>query len=128
VIGGLLIAGLVSDVAFFKSPIWWIQSDAKFIQESNEFLNQSDQPLLVVNNSSISLGGLLTLSHNLPNVNLLYIADNQLLPIPDDYSHIFFIQDNSVLFHQLKENKNYLFKANIILKPSGGLWEFDKIG
>lgn len=125
---GLLIAGLISDVRFFQAENWWTQSSAKFIRETDEVLNQLERPLLVINNSPVNLGGILTLSHYSPKVRLLPITDDDLLRIPQDYHHILFMQNNSTLFHQIEEDKTYFFKTIKVLNlPPGGLWQFDKL-
>lgn len=124
---GLLIVGLISDFRLLNSPSWWIQSQSQFIRKTEQFINQADKPLLIINNSYISLGDILTLSHSRSKVHLLPVADDDILPIPQDYSHIFFFQNNSTLFHRLKQDQNYSLKALEILKPSGGLWRFEKI-
>ncbi|MDJ0732658.1 MAG: glycosyltransferase family 39 protein [Nostocaceae cyanobacterium] len=124
---GLLMVGLISDVKIFSSQNWWTQLNSKFIIQTEQILNQSEKPLLVINDSSINLGDVLTLSHNLSKVHLLPIADNNLVPIPQNYTHIFFLQNNSILFQQLKQNQNYSLTTIKTLKPSGGLWQFQKI-
>ncbi|MBD2385055.1 glycosyltransferase family 39 protein [Cylindrospermum sp. FACHB-282] len=127
---GLLIAGLISDVRFFQAESWWTQSSAKFIRETDEVLNQLERPLLVINNSPVNLGGILTLSHYSPKVRLLPIKDkdDELLRIPQDDHHILFMQNNSTLFHQIEEDKTYFLKTIKVLNPPpGGLWQFDKI-
>jgi uncharacterized membrane protein len=128
IIVGLLIVGLVSDVKFFQAENWWTQSDGQFTKETSQVMNQSERPLLVINNSPINLGGILTLSHYLPKVRLLPIADSELLPIPQNYSQIFFMQNNSNLFHQMEQDKSYHLKVIKVLNlPPGGLWQFDKV-
>ncbi|GAX43738.1 hypothetical protein NIES4075_47530 [Tolypothrix sp. NIES-4075] len=128
IIVGLLIVGLVSDVKFFQAENWWTQSDSKFIKQTSQVINQSEKPLLIINNSPVNLGGILTLSHYLPKVRLLPIADSELLPIPQNYSQILFMQNNSSLFHQLKQDKSYHLKVIKVLNPPpGGLWQFDKV-
>lgn len=128
IIVGLLIAGFVSDVRFFQAENWWTQSDGQFTKETSQVMNQSERSLLVINDSPVNLGGILTLSHYLPKVRLLPIADSELLPIPQNYSQIFFMQNNSSLFHQLKQDRSYQLKIIKVLNPPpGGLWEFDKV-
>ncbi|MEH2315604.1 glycosyltransferase family 39 protein [Nostoc sp.] len=128
IIVGLLIAGLISDVRFFQAGNWWTQSDVQSIKEISQVINQSERPLLVINDSLINLGGILTLSHYLPKIRLLPIADHYLSSIPQNSSHIFFMQTNSSLFHKLEQNKTYSLKEIKILNPPpGGLWEFEKI-
>jgi uncharacterized membrane protein len=125
---GLLIAGLVSDVKFFQAENWWTQSDSQFIKETSQVINQLERPLLVINDSPVNLGGILTLSNYLPKVRLLPIADSELLPIPNEYSQILFMQNNSSLFHQLEQDKSYHLKVIKALNPPpGGLWQFDKV-
>ncbi|MBG1240954.1 glycosyltransferase family 39 protein [Nostoc sp. NZL] len=125
---GLLIAGLISDVRFFQAGNWWTQSDGQFIRETGQFLKESERPLLVINDSPINLGGILTLSRYSPKVSLLPVADDSLLLIPPKYSHILFMQNNSSLFHQLEQDKTYSLKVIKVLNlPPGGLWQFDKI-
>ncbi len=92
----LLIAGLASDTRFFQSDSWWIQPYGKFIIKESQILNKSESPLLVVNISPINLGGILTLSHYLPGINMLPIATGDRLTIPPEYINIFFIKDNSL--------------------------------
>ncbi|MEH2456069.1 glycosyltransferase family 39 protein [Nostoc sp.] len=128
IIVGLLIAGLISDVRFFQAGNWWTQSDVQSIKEISQVINQSERPLLVINDSLINLGGILTLSHYLPKIRLLPIADHYLSSIPQNSSHIFFMQTNSSLFHKLEQNKTYsLKKIKILNPPPRGLWEFEKI-
>jgi uncharacterized membrane protein len=128
IILGLLIAGLVSDVRFFQAENWWTQSDGQFIKETSQVINQLEKPLLVINDSPVNLGGILTLSHYLPKVRLLPIADSELLPISQEYNQIFFMQNNSSLFHQMEQDKSYHLKVIKVLNlPPGGLWEFDKV-
>ncbi|MBN3898054.1 MAG: glycosyltransferase family 39 protein [Nostoc sp. NOS(2021)] len=128
IIVGLFIAGLVSDARFFQAENWWTQSDGQFIRETGQVLNQSQRPLLVINDSPVNLGGILTLSHYLPKVRLLRVADERLLPIAQDYSHILFMQNNSSLFHQMEQDITYSLKVIQVLNPPpGGLWQFDKI-
>ncbi|MFS0513851.1 glycosyltransferase family 39 protein [Nostoc sp. UIC 10607] len=125
---GLLIAGLISDVRFFQAGNWWTQSDGQFIRETGQFLKESERPLLVINDSPINLGGILTLSRYSPKVSLLPVADDSLLLIPPKYSHILFMQNNSSLFHQLEQDKTYSLKVIKVLNlPPGGLWQFEKI-
>jgi uncharacterized membrane protein len=125
---GLLIAGLISDVRFFQAENWWIQQSAKFIIETSQVINQSEKPLLVINQSPIDLGGILALSNYLPKVRLLPITDDYLLPISPDYHQIFFMQKNSNLFHKIEQDKTYNLKVIKVLNPPpGGLWQFDKI-
>ncbi|MDJ0675779.1 MAG: glycosyltransferase family 39 protein [Calothrix sp. MO_167.B42] len=124
---GLLITGLISDFKFLYSQNWWTQINGKFIMQTEQAINQLEKPLLVINNSAMNLGDVLTSSHNLQKVRLLSIVDDNLVPIPQDYSHILFLQNNSVLFQQLEQNQNYSLKAIKTLKPSGGLWQFKKL-
>ncbi|MHC5717318.1 MAG: glycosyltransferase family 39 protein, partial [Nostoc sp.] len=125
---GLLIAGLISDARFFQAENWWMQSDGEFIRETGQFLNQLEKPLLIINDSPVNLGGILTLSHYLSNICLLPIADNLLLPISPKYSHILFMQNSSSLFHEMEQDITYSLKVIKILNlPPGGLWEFEKI-
>ncbi|MBD2603567.1 glycosyltransferase family 39 protein [Scytonema hofmannii FACHB-248] len=125
---GLLIAGLVSDLRFFQAENWWTQSDSQFIKETYQVINQLERPLLVINDSPVNLGGILTLSHYLPKVRLLPIADAELVPIPQEYNQILFMQNNSSLFHQLEQDKSYHLKViKVLNSPPGGLWEFDKV-
>ncbi|MCV3217370.1 glycosyltransferase family 39 protein [Plectonema radiosum NIES-515] len=128
-ITGLLIAGLVSDVTFFQAENWWTQSESQFIKETSQVISKSEKALLVINDSPVNLGGILTLSrHYLPKVRLLPIADSELLPISNEYNQIFFMQNNSSLFHQLEQDKSYHFKVIKVLNPPpGGLWQFDKV-
>ncbi|MGI2903490.1 glycosyltransferase family 39 protein [Tolypothrix sp. VBCCA 56010] len=128
IIVGLLIAGLVSDVRFFQAENWWTQLDNQFIKETSQVIRKSEKPLLIINNSRVNLGGILTLSNYFPKVRLLPIADDELLPIPQNYSQILFMQNNSSLFHQLKQDKSYHLKVIKVLNlPPGGLWQFDKV-
>ncbi|MBW4566498.1 MAG: glycosyltransferase family 39 protein [Tolypothrix carrinoi HA7290-LM1] len=128
IIVGLLIAGFVSDIRFFQAENWWTQSDGQFTKETSQVINQSERPLLVINDSPVNLGGILTLSHYLPKVRLLPSSDAELLPIPQNYSQIFFLQNNSSLFHQLKQDRSYHLKVIKVLNPPpGGLWQFDKV-
>ncbi|MEH2023993.1 glycosyltransferase family 39 protein [Nostoc sp.] len=125
---GLLIAGLVSDARFFQVENWWMQSDGKVIRETGQVLNQSERPLLIINDSPINLGGILTLSLYSPKVSLLPVANDSLLLISPKYSHILFMQNNSSLFHQIEQDKTYFLKVIKVLNlPPGGLWQFDKI-
>jgi len=125
---GLLIAGLVSDVRFFQAENWWTQLDGQFIKETSQVINQLERPLLVINDSPVNLGGILTLSHYLPKVRLLPIEDSEMVPISQEYNHILFMQNNSSLFHQLEQDKSYHLKVIKVLNPPpGGLWQFDKI-
>ncbi|MBR8834199.1 MAG: glycosyltransferase family 39 protein [Stigonema ocellatum SAG 48.90 = DSM 106950] len=125
---GLLIAGLISDVKFFKAENWWPQSSGKFITETSQAINQSEKPLLMINESPIDLGGILTLSNYLPKVHLLSISNDYFLPITQDYSQIFFMNNSNSLFHQLAQDETYDLKVIILLNlPPGGLWEFEKI-
>ncbi|MTJ51400.1 dolichyl-phosphate-mannose--protein mannosyltransferase [Anabaena sp. UHCC 0253] len=128
IIVGLLVAGLISDVRFFQAQNWWIQSDGKFIIETGQVLKQLEKPLLVINDSSINLGGILTLSCYLPEVNLLPVANDSLMEIYSEYNHILFMQNNSSLFHKLEQDQTYFLKVIKILNvPPGGLWKFEKI-
>ncbi|MEC4885098.1 MAG: glycosyltransferase family 39 protein [Scytonema sp. PMC 1070.18] len=125
---GFLIAGLVSELKFVQAKNWWIQLDAKYIIETSQILKQSDEVLLVINDSPINLGGILTLSHDLTKVYLLPQWDDNLPPIPQNYPHIFFMQNNSHFFHQMQQNQNYSLQVLKVLNPPpGGLWEFHKI-
>lgn len=124
---GLLIAGLSSDWIFLYSQNWWTQLNSKFIIQTGQIINQSEKPLLVINNSAINLGGALTLSHNLSKVRLLSISDDNRVSIPQDYSHILFLRKQSILFQQLEQDQNYSLKAIKTLKPSGDLWQFEKL-
>ncbi|MBD2561907.1 MULTISPECIES: glycosyltransferase family 39 protein [Nostoc] len=125
---GLLIAGLISDVRFFQAGNWWTQSDGQFIRETGQLIKESERPLLVINDSPINLGGILTLSRYSPKVSLLPVADDSLLLIPPKFSHILFMQNNSSLFHQLEQDKTYSLKIVKVLNlPPGGLWQFEKI-
>jgi uncharacterized membrane protein len=125
---GLLIAGLVSDVKFFQAENWWTQSDSQFIKETSQVINQLEKPLLVINDSPVNLGGILTLSHYFPKVRLLPIADSEMVQIPQEYNQILFMQNNSSLFHQLEQDKSYHLKVIKVLNPPpGGLWQFDKV-
>jgi hypothetical protein len=82
---------------------------------------------LVINNTPINLGGILSLSHYSPKVPLLPAADTQIMQIPENYDQIFFIQNNSRLFHQIEQDGKYAEKAIIVFDPPpGGLWEFEK--
>jgi uncharacterized membrane protein len=127
-ITGLLIAGLISDVRFVQSKDWWIQLSSKFITNISQVLNQSEEPLLVINDSPTNLGGILTLNHYFSKLRLLLIADDHTQPIPQDYSQIFFMQKNSSLFHQMEQDQTYRLQVIIVLNPPpGGLWEFEKI-
>lgn len=126
---GLLIAGLVSDVSLFKAESWWTQSEGKYVIKIAQLVNQSEKPLLVSNDSSMSVGAILVLSHRLePKVHLLPLPDDRLPTIPQDYSQIFFFYDNSSLFHQLEQDKTYSLTYSFKLpSPSGGFWRFEKL-
>lgn len=126
---GLLIAGLVSDVRIFKAENWWTQIEGKYIIKIAQVINQSEKPLLVSNDSSISLGITLILSHRLEQkVPLLPVPDDDLPTIPQGYSQIFFFHRNSSLFHQLEQDKTYSLTYSLkMLGPSGGFWRFEKL-
>ncbi len=126
---GLLIAGLVSDVRFFQAENWWTQLEGQFIKETSQVISKSEKALLVINDSQVNLGGILTLSrHYLPKVRLLPIADSEPVPIPQEYSQILFMQNNSSLFHQMEQDKSYHLKViKVANVPPGGLWQFDKV-
>ncbi|MEA5549593.1 glycosyltransferase family 39 protein [Anabaena cylindrica UHCC 0172] len=122
-----LLAGLVSDVTFFKAKNWWTQSSSTFIIQTVQAINESEKPLLIINNAPINLGGILALSHSSPKVSLLPVADTQIMKISENYNQIFFIQNNSSLFHHMEQDEKYVEKAIIVLDiPPGGLWEFEK--
>ncbi|NTW19518.1 MAG: dolichyl-phosphate-mannose--protein mannosyltransferase [Nostocales cyanobacterium W4_Combined_metabat2_030] len=125
-----LFSGLISDVKFFQSQSWWTQLTSTFIMETSHAINDSDNPLLVINNSPVNLGGILAFSHYSPKVPILPVGDTENRLISDDYSQIFFVQNNSNLFRELQQNKNYSMKVmqKIMIGSSiiGGLWEFEK--
>ncbi|MBD2202772.1 glycosyltransferase family 39 protein [Calothrix sp. FACHB-1219] len=124
----LLIGGLISDVSFFQTSNWWIQSSSTLIKETSEFIKKLDKPLLVTNNSPINLGAILALSNYLPKLLLLPRADDDMLPIKQDDNQIVFMYNNSSLFHQIEQDKQYDLKVIRVLNPPpGGLWEFAKI-
>ncbi|BAY66152.1 hypothetical protein NIES22_62650 [Calothrix brevissima NIES-22] len=124
----LLIGGLISDVNFFKTSNWWIQSSSTLIKETSEFIKKLDKPLLVTNNSPINLGAILALSNYLPKLPLLPRADDDMRPIKQNYNQIVFMYNNSSLFHQIEQDKQYDLKVIRVLNPPpGGLWEFAKI-
>jgi uncharacterized membrane protein len=124
---GLLIGGLISDVRFFQSGNWWMQTSSTFMKEITQAINESEKPLLVINQSPIDLGGILYLSKYLPKVRLLPIAGDDMQPIPQDYSQIFFIHSDSNLFHQIELDKTYDLKVIRVFNLSTvGLWKFDK--
>ena len=123
-----ILSGLVSDAKYFQAQIWWMQSASTFIQRTVQSINGSEIPLLVINNSPINLGGILALSHYSPKVPLLIEADNDTRQIPDSYSQIFFVQNNSRLFQQMAQDKHYNLNTILVSakNPPGGLWRFEK--
>jgi len=125
-----LFSGLFSDVKFFQSQSWWTQLSSTFIMETIHAINESERPLLVINDAPVNLGGILALSHYSPKVPLLPVADTENSQIPEYYSQILFVQNNSNLFRELQQNKNYSIKvikeSKIGSSTIGGLWKFEQ--
>ena len=125
-----LFSGLFSDVKFFQSQSWWTQLSSTFIMETIHAINESERPLLVINNAPVNLGGILALSHYSPKLPLLPVADTENSQIPEYYSQILFVQNNSNLFRELQQNKNYSIKvikeSKIGSSTIGGLWKFEQ--
>ena len=127
-ISALLVAGLVADVKFFQSESWWTQSSVKYIAETVQSIQKSQNSLLVINQSPIDLGGILALSNYLPKLSLLVTANNYMESDLWNYNTIFFMHDNINLFHQIEQIKTYKLKTIRVLDPpTGGLWQFQKI-
>jgi hypothetical protein len=123
-----VLSGIISDAKYSKSQIWWMQSGSAFIQQIGQAINQSEIPLLVINNTPINLGGILALSHYSPKVPLLIAADDEIRQISENYDQIFFVQNNSCLFHQMTQDQHYNLNTIMVLEkmPPGGLWQFEK--
>jgi len=123
-----VLSGIISDAKYSKSQIWWMQSGSAFIQQIGQAINQSEIPLLVINNAPINLGGILALSHYSPKVPLLIAADDEIRQISENYDQIFFVQNNSCLFHQMTQDQHYNLNTIMVLEkmPPGGLWQFEK--
>ena len=126
---GVIIAGLVSDPKIFKAESWWPQAEGTYILEVARVVNQTEKLLLIINNSSISVGTTLALSHRLePKVKVLSLADDLMQGIPQGYSQIFLLHSNNSLFHQLEEDKTYSLTYSLQLPGAdGGFWRFEKL-
>lgn len=128
--GLFLFSGLFSDVNFFQSQSWWTQLPSTFIMETIHAINESETPLLVINNAPVNLGGILALSHYSPKLPLLPVGDTENRQITEYYSQIFFVNNNSNLFRELQQNKNYSMKVmqKVMIGSStiGVLWKFEK--
>jgi len=127
-ISALLVAGLVSDVKFFQSENWWTQLSVKYIAETVQSIQKSQNSLLVINQSPIDLGGILALSNYLPNLSLLVTSNDYLASHLGNYNSIFFMHNNINLFSQMEQIEAYKLKTIRVLDPpTGGLWQFQKI-
>jgi hypothetical protein len=127
-ISALLLMGLISDVKFFQSESWWTQSSVKYIAETVQSIQKSQNSLLVINQSPIDLGGILALSNYLPNLSLLVTSNEYVASDLDNYNSIFFMHNNINLFNQMEQIEAYKLKTIRVLDPpTGGLWQFQKI-
>ena len=127
-ISALLVAGLVADVKFFQSESWWTQSSVKYIAETVQSIQKSQNSLLVINQSPIDLGGILALSNYLPNLSLLVTSNDYVASHLGNYNSIFFMHNNINLFNQMEQIEAYKLQTIRVLDPpTGGLWQFQKI-
>ena len=122
---GLIVAGLVSDISMFKADNWWIQMRGTKVGEISHLINNSENPLLIIENNGIQLGIILTLSHYLsPKIDILPVSGDRIPIISSNYKQIFFLDTHSKLFHHLQQDKNYSLTLDDL---SNDLWKFDQI-
>ena len=122
---GLILGGLISDISMFKADSWWIQMRGTKVGEISHLINNSENPLLIIDNNGIQLGIILTLSHYLePKVDILSVSGDRLPIISSNYKQIFFLDTDSNLFEHLQQDKNYHLTLDDL---SNDLWKFDKI-
>ena len=126
---GVLIAGLVSDVMFFKADTWWTQARNQSWQIAAKYINKFENPLLVTNDNIVNIGASLYFSHLLePKINLLSIQSDHLPPLPQEINNIFLWDDNHTnnqdLVVRFEDNKTYSFS---LIDPVSELWQLEKI-
>ncbi|MEH2122773.1 glycosyltransferase family 39 protein [Nostoc sp.] len=126
---GVLIAGLVSDVMFFKADTWWTQARNQSWQIAAKYINKFDSPLLVTNDNIVNIGASLYFSHLLkPKINLLSIQSDHLPPLPQEINNIFLWDDNHTnnqdLVVRFEDNKTYSVS---LIDPVSELWQIEKI-
>ena len=125
---GVLIAGLVSDVMFFKADTWWTQARNQSWQIAAKYINKFESPLLVTNDNIVNIGAFLYFSHLLePKINLLAIQSDYLPPLPQESSNIFLWDDNHTnnqdLVVRFEDNKTYSVS---LIDPVLELWKIEK--
>ena len=125
---GVLIAGLVSDVMFFKADTWWTQARNQSWQIAAKYINKFESPLLVTNDNIVNIGAFLYFSHLLePKINFLAIQSDYLPPLPQESSNIFLWDDNHTnnqdLVVRFEDNKTYSVS---LIDPVLELWKIEK--
>ncbi|GAX42414.1 hypothetical protein NIES4075_34150 [Tolypothrix sp. NIES-4075] len=125
---GFLLAGLVSDVSFFKADTWWLQEGSQPLVTTAKYINKFENTLLLSSNDFYNIGNMLTLSHLLNSkINLLTVQRDHLPLLPQEASNIF-LNDSTIgknLIGRFKEDKTYSFR--LIDEPVTELWKVEKI-
>ncbi|MBN3948004.1 MAG: glycosyltransferase family 39 protein [Nostoc sp. NMS7] len=126
---GFLLAGLVSDVMFFKADSWWLQGSNQYFIATAKYINKFESSLLVSSDSTANIGVLLNLSHFLkPKINLVTIQSDYLSLLPQEVSNIFLldydITNGPNLVARFKEDKTYSLR---LIDPLSGLWQIEKL-
>ncbi|MGB3311096.1 MAG: glycosyltransferase family 39 protein [Nodosilinea sp.] len=94
----LLALGVASGVANNRALTWWNKSVGYANIYIADYLNQTTQPLLVLEASGIALGDALSLSHYLSPDTPLWLLPDQALPSPDRLQAVLATRPRTTLF------------------------------
>jgi len=126
---GFVLAGLVSDVIFFKADTWWLQGSNQYsLATPAKYINKFQNPLLLTSNHIYNIGNLLILSHFFnENISLLIVQGDHLPLLPQEASNIFLFDydmtNSQNLVARFNEDKTYSLK---LADPLSELWQFEK--
>jgi uncharacterized membrane protein len=127
---GFVLAGLVSDVIFFKADTWWLQGSNQYsLATPAKYINKFENPLLLTSNHIYNIGNLLILSHFLnSNINLLIVQGDHLPLLLQEASNIFLfdydLTNSQNLVARFKEDKTYSLR---LTEPLSELWQVEKL-
>ncbi|MGF1937277.1 MAG: glycosyltransferase family 39 protein [Nostoc sp. ChiQUE02] len=126
---GFLLAGLVSDVIFFKADTWWLQIGNQYPLATAKYINKFENTLLLSSNQISNIGSLLILNHLLNSkINLLIVQDDHLPLFPKEASNIFLFDSDMTnsqnLLTRFKKDKTYSLR--LIDEPLTELWQVEK--
>ncbi|BAZ38565.1 hypothetical protein NIES4101_45040 [Calothrix sp. NIES-4101] len=108
----LIGCGISSCIIISPAETWWNKYYASENLPVAKIVNQSEQPLLLIENYWWSEGNLYSMSHFLkPKVKIQALTEGKMISkIPDNFHNVFLFNPSETLQKNIKKSQNYQIK------------------